>query len=83
MRTLRPRLVPSAGCYRSAIQACASAGEASAAMALWQAMVRIDMRPDAPTYAALVRALHGAGRHEEEQLVLGHAERAGVPSEAL
>ncbi len=77
------RLVPSAACYRGAIQACAAASEASAAMALWQAMVRIDMVADAQTYGALVRALHTAGRHDEENLVLGHAERAGVPTESL
>ena len=64
-------------------RACAEADEWDGALAVWQQMVRNDMRPPPAMYAVVLGACRRAGRADEANLLIGYAEREGVPLLAM
>ena len=80
LEAMRVRGVPpSARCFHHAARAYAAAGEWRGALAVWQDMVRQDMRPSPETWGVVHAACVAAGRDEEAQMLLTFAEREGVP----
>jgi len=76
-------VVPSAACYHQVCAAHAAQQDWRGALAVWQDMVRQDMRPSLETYAMVYEGCLTAGAEEEASAIAEFAEREGVPLLAL
>jgi len=76
-------LVPSATVYHHLCACYTAVNDWQGAMAVWQDMVRQDMRPDLKTYQIVYAACQAAGAQEEANSIAEFAEREGVPLMAV
>mmetsp|Transcript_3006 Transcript_3006/g.4839 ORF Transcript_3006/g.4839 Transcript_3006/m.4839 type:complete len:1032 (-) Transcript_3006:47-3142(-) len=80
---VKKNLVPSVACYHGVCAACAAAGDWPSTLDAFQEMVKQEMQPLPETWEIVYDTCIKAGREGEADMLIGYAERLGVPLSTL